>query len=235
MINSYRILFARGSIFNYNMLEKGSIFVYRKQSNIQKVALCEDWKRGMLNQIEIDKVKQKQSSQFYAGKLSRQLKDTDTKLDKLVNSFLEGIIEKEIYLKTKDELIRTKTDLLQKKDSFRRKGDNRLQPLKEWIIEASSVDKIVDDARMGASSKNMEEIKLFFEKIGSNRRLMDREIVFDWKEPWNLLAFSDDDLLGAYPDYARSAREKFSKNQQSSMWWLRLLLKRTYFENLLAA
>jgi len=166
----------------------------------------------MLNQLEITKTKFQQSSQLYAEKLNEQIKETETKLDKLVNSFLDGIIEKPIYLKMKDELIRTKTDLLQKKDSFRRKGDNRLQPLKEWIIEASSVDKI-------ASSKNMEEIKLFFEKIGSNRRLLDREIVFEWKEPWNLLSFSDDELKRAYPDYLRSKPENISENQQSSIWW----------------
>ena len=36
-------------------------------------------------------------------------------LDKLVNGFLDGTIDKETYLVKKDELIKTKTDLQERK------------------------------------------------------------------------------------------------------------------------
>jgi len=193
---------------------RDDLLLEQLRSNIRKVALREDWKNKMLKQLDKTESKYRQSSQLYAERLEQQIKDTEDKLDKLVESFLEGIIEKPVYLKMKDELIRTKTELLEKKKSFRRKGDFRLQPLRDWIIEASSVDKI-------ASSKNMEEIKLFFEKIGSNRRLLDRELVFEWKEPWNILTFSEDTLRNLAGDRVRSTPKKFSKNVENSVWWRR--------------
>ena len=53
-----------------------------------------------------------------------KIKETEQRLDKLVNAFLDGSVEKEIYLVKKNELIHTKTALLEKKDNFLRKRNN---------------------------------------------------------------------------------------------------------------
>lgn len=55
--------------------------------------------------MEISKIKYKQSSQLYAERLEQQINETEIKPDKLVDSFLNGIIEKLIYLKKKDEFV----------------------------------------------------------------------------------------------------------------------------------
>lgn len=91
-----------------------------------------------------------------------------------------------------------------------KKGNNWNEPLKKFILEASSVDKI-------ASSKNLEEIKRFFKKIGTNHRLLDKKIVFEWKEPWNILTFSEDTLRNLYGAKVRSTENNFQKNTENSV------------------
>jgi hypothetical protein len=93
-----------------------------------------------------------QSSQSFAQNLEKEIKEVEQKLDKLVNAFLDGSIEKETYLTKKDELITTKTDLQQRKSDFGRKGNNWIEPLREWILTANHAEKL-------ASSNEFDEIK----------------------------------------------------------------------------
>lgn len=85
----------------------------------------------MLAKVEVWEKENIQSSQSFAQNLEREIKETEQKLDKLVNAFLDGSIEKETYLVKKDELIQTKTDLQRRKSDFGRKGNNWIEPLRE--------------------------------------------------------------------------------------------------------
>ncbi|MFA6306935.1 MAG: recombinase family protein [Patescibacteria group bacterium] len=129
---------------------------------LEKVALNDDWKEKMLAKVKIWESEQKDDNKSFAKNLEGKVKDTEQKLDKLVNAYLDGTIEKDIYLAKKNELIQTKTDLLEKKSDFGRKGNNWLEPLKKWIIDANYAKKL-------ALSKDFMEIKSFTEKIGTNR------------------------------------------------------------------
>ena len=104
------------------------------KTEILKVALCEDWKEKMLAQVEVWEKENIQSSQSFAQNLEKEIKETEARLDKLVNAFLDGSIEKETYLVKKDELITTKTDLQRRKSDFGRKGNN-------WIV-SSHLEKV---------------------------------------------------------------------------------------------
>ncbi len=151
------------------------------RSRLQKIALCDDWKEKMLAKVEIWQTQQSQSSQTFAQNIQEKIKEAEQKLDKLVNAFLDGSIEKETYLVKKDELIHTKTALLEKKDDFGRKGNNWVEPLKNWILSAHHAKKL-------ASSNDLDEIKSFVEKIGTNRRLSEKTVFLDFKKPFDLLA-----------------------------------------------
>ena len=120
------------------------------------------------------------SAQSFVQNLDEKIKDTEQKLDKLVNAYLDGTIEKEVYLVKKDELIQNKTALLEKKDDFGRKGNNWIEPLREWIKDAHHTEKL-------ASSNDFDEIKSFAEKIGTNHRLLDRKLIFDFVRPFDLI------------------------------------------------
>ena len=156
------------------------LLVEQLKNKISKVALCEDWKEKMLAKVEVWEKENIQSLQSFAQNLEKEIKETEQKLDKLVNAFLDGSIEKETYLAKKDELIKTKTDLQQRKSDFGRKGNNWIEPLREWIKTAYHAEKL-------ALSQDFYEIKIFTEKIGTNRRMLDRKILFDFRPPYDLV------------------------------------------------
>ncbi len=182
------------------------------KEKLNQVALSKSDADKMLNQVAIWEKENILSASTQIKQLDQDIKNTEQKLNILVDTFLDGNIEKEIYLAKKDELLHKKTSLIGKREHFKKKGNNWNEPLKNWIIEASSVEKI-------ASSKNLEEIKRFFEKIGTNRHLLDKKIEIDFEKPWNILTFSEDTLRNLAGDRVRSTPEKFSKNVENSLWW----------------
>ena len=156
------------------------LVVEQLKNRLQNVAICDDWKEKMLAKVSIWENETKLSSQSFAQKFDEQNKEVEMKLDKLVNAFLDGSIEKEIYLVKKDELIKTKTNLQEKRSAFGRKGNNWVEPLRNWIKDANHAEKL-------ALSKDFLEIKSFVEKIGTNRHLKNKCILLDFKPPFDLI------------------------------------------------
>ncbi len=157
------------------------LLVRQLKERLQTVALPDDWKDNMLAQVEAWKNEQTRQTHSFAQNLGEQLHETERKLDTLVNGYLDGTIEKDTYLNKKEELVKTKTALLGKKDDFGRKGQSWIEPLRNWILAAFQAGKL-------ASSNDYDGIKSFVEKIGTNRRLFDRSVAWEWAQPWDLLA-----------------------------------------------
>ncbi|MFH1778665.1 MAG: recombinase family protein [Candidatus Omnitrophota bacterium] len=182
------------------------------KEKLSKVALCEDWKELMLAQVDIWKKEKAQSSQSFAQNLEAKIKETEVRLDRLVNAFLDGTIEKETYLQKKDELIKIKTELLQKKSDFGRKGNNWIEPLREWINLACHAEKL-------ASSEDFYEIKSLVEKIGTNRRLLNKKVFLDFEKPFDLIPYYKKTYEKRSRAKARLKRPQFSaRNSQSFIW-----------------
>ncbi len=182
------------------------------KDELSKVALCQDWTEKMRAQVDIWEKEQTQSSGSFAQNLELKIKETDGKLDKLVNAFLDGTIEKETYLIKKDELVKLKTELLEKKRDFGRKGNNWNEPLREWINLACSAEKL-------AASEDYYEIKSLVEKIGTNRRLLDRIVLLDFKKPFDLIPYykrTYDENFLAQKDFKNHSLS--SKNTPSLIW-----------------
>lgn len=78
------------------------------KERLQKVALCDDWAQKMLAKVEVWEKENAQSAQSFAQNLDEKIKETEIKLDKLVNAFLDGTIEKETYLAKKMSLSKQK-------------------------------------------------------------------------------------------------------------------------------
>ena len=157
------------------------LLITQIKEQLQKVALPDDAKDYMLNQVKTWENENSKSGKSFAQNLEGEIKETEAKLDRLVNAFLDGSVEKEIYLIKKDELIKTKTDLLQRKSDLARMGNNWIEPLRNWIISAHHAKKL-------AFSNDFDEIKSFVEKIGTNRQLLDKKVSWNLLEPWRILA-----------------------------------------------
>ena len=148
---------------------------------ISKVAISEDWQEKMLAQVEIWEKDKNQSSLTFAQNIDSRIKATEIKLDKLVNEFLDGNIEKQVYLAKKDELIKQKLALKQKKADFGQKGNNWIEPLKQWVRDAYHAEKL-------AVSNDCDGIKSFVGKIGTNRLLTNKNASLAFGDCWRVLS-----------------------------------------------
>ena len=141
-----------------------------------------------------------------------QLKETEEKLDKLVNAFLDGIIDKDVYLEKKEALINQKQSLRDKKASFGRKGLLWLEPLRKFVKAADSAGKLTP-------LSEFSEIKEILEKSGTNRLLRDKKICMDFKEPFCYI--NNHKGSGAMEETNRSTikKETPSFSEGVPVWW----------------
>lgn len=115
----------------------------------------------------------------FSQTLKVQAQEADQKLDELVDAFLEGIVDKEIYLKKKAKLIKQKTDLAQQKSVFSQRGELWIEPFKEFWKDLNLAKKLI-------SSNNFIEIKSFVAKNGSNPSLLAKKVSWSWSKPFEI-------------------------------------------------
>lgn len=83
------------------------------QTILSNVALREDLATPMMQQVKQWEQEKSESSRTFAHRIGEQLHHTQQKLDKLVDGYLDGATDKEVYLKKKDGLMQAKIELEQ--------------------------------------------------------------------------------------------------------------------------
>jgi hypothetical protein len=100
-----------------------------------------------------------------------------------VNGFLDGIIDKDSYLKKKEDLIKQKIELEQRQAGFGERAKQWVEPMREWLKTAHKAGKL-------AFSDDYPEMKKILEKIGTNRQVFHKKVKVEFVRPF-------DSLLGA--------------------------------------
>ena len=150
------------------------------KAKLLNVALCDDDFVKYNKVIKYLEHEQSQSSQSYAQDVDDKLKDAEMKLDKLVDTFLDGDIEKDIYCRKKEELIKLKMNYAEQKTNLGHKGNNWIEPLKDLVNSAHDAHKL-------ALSDDFIGIKSSIEKIGTNRQLQGKRVIWKQREQWQIL------------------------------------------------
>lgn len=182
--------------------------VEQLKGRLEKIAIDDEATKYMLDEVAKWEKEEKFDGKEFAQNLEIKLAETENKLSKLVDEYLEGNIEKEIYLKKKDELVKTKTDLNKKRSDFGRKGNNWIEPMREWIKEANH-------AGNAALLNDFIAIKSFVKRNGTNRRLLGRKVGWDWNEKFRILADFKEKIEIQTSNSPLCGREKFEKNSLS--------------------
>ena len=141
----------------------------------QKVALNDDLKDKFLREWQKD-YKKAQTSKPSAQNLKQKLKGLKEKQMRLLDAYLDQTISEEEYTKAKEKIINNKVDIKEKL-KFGRKGNNWLEPFKEWILSAHQAVRI-------ANTENLEEKRSFLQKIGSNFQLRRQKVACRLKIPY---------------------------------------------------
>ncbi|PIR82299.1 hypothetical protein COU20_03140, partial [Candidatus Kaiserbacteria bacterium CG10_big_fil_rev_8_21_14_0_10_59_10] len=151
------------------------------QARLQTISLCDRYTDWMLEQVKEWEREEVSTSQSEMHHLSQSVKANEKRMDKLVSTYLDGDIPKEIYLKNKDTLMRSLAALREKEKDVAHGRNDWVEPLREWILDTKQ-------AAFLSSSSDFHKIASFVEKVGTNPTVRDKSARFGAPTPSHFVA-----------------------------------------------
>ena len=167
------------------------------------VVLPEEWKEKFLARIETWEADGSQASQTQIERLKAELTSLKAKIDRVNNGFADGALDVQEFKELKNPLVAKKVEFEQQILALEKSRHNRLEPLKNWVLQANQAQK-------WPSEENWVEMKSFLQKVGSNRLLRAQTLTVSFKKPWNYL--TENNL---------ALRSVSDASERNSRWWSR--------------
>jgi len=183
--------------------------------------LPKDWAEELLKMAEKDFNNSAPSLTACVKEKEEKISSLSKRLERLLSGYLDQDIEKEIYRVEKGKLLLQKKSLEEEISTFSHKQNDWLEPVKEWIKDAQSLDKIASNDDLFAKKVKAKEI------FGSNLLLGEKLVRASAPKILNSLG-----EFGGNPwDALRASRILASKKPSSSILVCLLYQVRTYFQN----
>src|SRR3989338_4784898 len=109
-------------------------------ARLKTVSLPDRYTGWMLNKVQEWEREEIVASGSEVQNLSDQVKANEARIEKLVSTYLDGDVPKEMYLKRKDALMRVLAALKEKKKDFERGRKNWVEPLRERILDTKQAN-----------------------------------------------------------------------------------------------
>src|SRR3989338_1325904 len=138
-------------------------------SLLQKVSLPMDWAEKLNARLEKDKTKSAQSVSAFVQTNQERIKVITTKLQRLLDGYLEQDIDREVYRGEKAKSLSERKSLEEQMTNLKQKQNGWLEPMSEWIKVASSLEKTARDSNLFLKKVAAEQV------FGSNLVLAGRE------------------------------------------------------------
>jgi len=148
--------------------------------SIKKVSLPLDWANWMIVENEKDRQSENQSSEIFSQKTKDEISLLDSKIEKLMNLYLENGLSIEEYRDSKNVLVNQKQHLKEKLSNFEKKSHNRFE-LTEKFLKTN-----ITNIELANDRTNEENLHLF-KKVGSNFEIKDRTLLFEPRGAWKTL------------------------------------------------
>ena len=179
------------------------------EKEIKKVSLPDDWASWMLEENRKDMLSEAQSSTLFADSTKAEISLLDSKIEKLMNAYLENALSLEEYRDAKSALINQKQLLKEKLSAFEQKENNRFE-LTEKFLKYN-----MELANDGTNEENLH----LFKKVGSNFEIKDRTVFFEPRGARkNLL---DSGIFGGNAFVSRLRRDPISASNSDFQFWRR--------------
>ena len=170
----------------------------------QNAALPAEWRDRFLARIDEWKQEESSASTLGAQNLKVELDTIRKRISRLLDLYLDDDLGKTEFQQKKNALMERKAELEQKLSDFERQSNNWLEPLRNWVNEASILGDTVRD-------ENISAMKNFIRAIGSNRRLIEWVLKVELKNPWS--------YISRVYTRARAEGPGESKESQNRRWW----------------
>jgi len=141
-------------------------------SLLQKVSLPQNWAEKLLARLGIDKTKSAQSCAAFVQESQNKIRTIQTKLQRLLDGYLEQDIEREIYRQEKAKLLSEKKSLEEQRTQFEQKQNDWVEPMEKWLNYAQNLEKIAKNSDLLQKKVAAKEV------FGSNLFLSGREARF---------------------------------------------------------
>jgi len=140
------------------------------------------WAKLWLERLNKEELEEKSNSENQVAKFSSEIQEIDQKLDRLLEGYLDQIVDPQIYQQKKNELVETKIKLKEKMTSISKNGSEWLGLMKKFIEVAA------DAAKIARAKHNGEELSFFAKKVGSDYSLNNRRLFCVYKQGFAALA-----------------------------------------------
>jgi len=142
--------------------------------------LPDDWAKCMIAENSKDRQSEVQSSTLFVDSAKADISLLDSKIEKLMNVYLENALSLEEYRDMKNKLVNEKQLLKEKLSAFEKKSHNRFE-LTENFLKAN-----IHMVELANEKTNEENLHLF-KKVGSNFEIKDRTVLFEPRGAWKTL------------------------------------------------
>ena len=165
---------------------------------VRDCGLHEDWESYFEKWIVEAEEKDKQETKTEIQNLNSQVEETEIKLNRLLDGYLDQVIEPEIYKQKKNELFEEKLRLQEKISQVEKNGNSWLEPVREFVNCALRAQKIARE------KNNCHDLSIMAKKVGSNYSLFNRRLSADMNFPFAALALGGGVASAAPNDFAIS-------------------------------
>ena len=137
---------------------------------LQDYALPTDWADEMRQLVDETERSEKVAVDSKVDDLREQVAHLSGKLQRLLDSFLDGVIERDIYVAKKAELMSEKKSLEEKMSDFTLGQIDWVEPMQKWLEKAVAICKIAQSPDLNAKKSLLLEI------YGLNLRLKNKNV-----------------------------------------------------------
>ena len=157
------------------------VLVEQLNELIKKHSLPEEWGKEFYQRID-DEEKQITQSLIQSGQaLKLKLAAIKSRLDQLLESYLDKVIDRDDYLEKKNQLMGQKKDLEEQLVNLHDSQTAWLGPFRDWVKLALQAKEI------SGSTTDYYSKRHFLLNTGSDFRLRDKKTYFPSRKPWAAL------------------------------------------------
>ena len=149
---------------------------------VEKSSLPESWAKLWLERLNKEGTEERATSENQVTKFSSEVQEIDKKLDRLLEGYLDQIVDPNVYQQKKNELVELKIKLKEKMIEISKNGSEWLGLMGEFIEVAATAAKIA------RAKHNGEELSFFAKKVGSDYSLNNRRLFCVYNQGFAALA-----------------------------------------------